>query len=189
MHLSLKPFIAFLCVLAAGLSIGLAKPSKRPVVAAVVGIPLMLGAGAALRGYATDRVQRVRVAASKSRGAEATLAIPDVENFLRRVPELCSAFRRMAQSTAGFEPRTLRQLERFALKHGESVELDGPEFLEWVAAYGEAVRVARAGRWSVARVIGRGEPVVVSGRLPYFRYRVLLEAYQLLDAASEFRAQ
>lgn len=185
MRFSLKPLIAALCLFAAGLVLAFAPPSKRGVVGLVVGVPAAIGAVAALRGYTADRSRQKRVTASGTDRPLRSL-VADVDEFIRRAPELAAGFRARAASVLGAEADSLEALERFARRQAASIDLGSAEFLPWVAAYGEAVRASNRGRWSKAILFRRGEPIVVSGRFPYLRRAVLLEAYQVLEAAGDF---
>lgn len=119
------------------------------VVGLVVALPFVVGAVMALRGYAVDRAQAKRLAGSESTRALVSV-VPDVDAFIREAPALAARFRSRAALVFGSEPVSLSALEGFALKHAESIDLSGPDFLPWVAAYGEAIRSSTRGRWSKA---------------------------------------
>jgi hypothetical protein len=181
--------IGVLCLTVAALTAGMAAPSKRLVATIVVALPFAAGALVAFRRH-QEYLQLLRLqATARSREQPLSAAIPDPLRFIAAAPVLAAEFRAWA-ATCGRAPlSTATDLENFAVRHGDAIPPDSNLFLQWVAAYGEAIRSATDGRWAIGRVVACGEPVVVSGRFPFLRHRVLLAATQVLDDAADLQLQ
>ena len=179
--------IGVLCLTVAALTMGLAAPSKRLVVAILITLPFCFAAFVAFRKHGEHLRLLDFQASAPSQAQPLSSAIPDPATFIADAPHLASEFRRWA-STLGPTPlSTPSELEHFAVRHADAIPTEGSLFLNWVAAYGEAVRTATHGRWAVGRFAARGEPIVVSGRFPFLRHRIVLAAIQVLDAAEDLR--
>jgi len=158
----------------------LAAPSKRLPAILVVSVPF---AGLAAVSLVSSRKAYLHDKAFASRRSEQSISslIPDPHAFIREAPQLAAKFRSWAGDRVPGEMTSQVELEKVAVTLGEAISSQGDMFLPWVAAVGEARRQQLDGRWSVSRLVGRGEPVVVSGRFPYLRVRPLPEAIELLD--------
>ena len=164
----------------------LSAPSKRIVSLLVVGAPFAAFGIAALvasrREFLHDRMfASVR---SKRPGAA---PVPNPEAFIREVPVLARQFREWAGDRVPGRLVTQVDLEEAAIAVGETTAIDSEMFLPWVATVGEAYRLRTNGRWSVGTILFRGEPVVVSGRFPFFSVRPLTEAIELLEVSSSLQ--
>lgn len=175
--------IAALCFAVAFMVAILAAPSKRLPAILVVSIPFA-GLGAA--ALVSSRKAYLHEKVFAPRRSERTLAslIPDPHAFIREAPRLAASFRAWAGDRVSGGLTSQVELERAAVSLGEAISLQSEMFLPWVAAVGEARRQQVRGRWSVSRLANPGEPVVVSGRLPYLRVRPLPEAIELLDVGA-----
>lgn len=178
-----KLSIATLCFVVALLVPLLAAPSKRVPSLLVVTAPFAVLGIAALVAARRGILHERAFAARRSDQSTASL-IPDVHAFIREAPALASKFQSWARDRVPGDFSSRRDLEGVATSLGNSIDFQSDMFLPWVAAVGEVRRHQVGGRWSVARWIGRGEPVVVSGRFPYVRIRPLQEAVELLDVGS-----
>lgn len=164
----------------------LAAPSKRLPAILVVAVPFA-GLGAA--ALVSSRKEFLHNRAFATRRSEQTLSslVPDPQAFIRDAPELAKRFRSWAGDRIPGKLTSQVELERAAAGLADSISRQSEMFLPWVAAVGEARRHQVHGRWSIARVVARGEPVVVSGKFPYLRVRPLPEAIELLDTGATLK--
>ena len=181
--------IGVLCLTVAALTLAMAAASKRLAVAIVIVLPCLFASFVSYRRHREHLRLLDFQAAAPTQTQPLSSTIPDPATFIETAPALAAQFHTWASALYSAPLSTPSQLENFASRHGDAMPSDGSLFLHWVAAYGEALRASTNGRWALGRFATRGEPVVVSGRFPFLRHRVLLAALQLLDAAADFRAQ
>ena len=178
-----KLFIATLCF-AVGLLVSiLAAPAKRVPAILIVGVPFAALGAAALVSSRKALLHERAFASSRSERSVASL-VPDPHAFIRDAPELAAKFRAWAGDRVSGGLASQAELEKAAVSLAEGISSENEMFLPWVAAVGESHRHRVQGRWSVSRLVSRGEPVVISGRFPYLRLRPLPEAIELLDVGS-----
>ena len=181
--------IAALCLSVAAVVMGLAAPSKRLIVAIVVVLPFVFAAFVALRKHG-EHVRFLDLhATAPGQSQPLSTAIPDPATFIANAAGLANDFRTWAATLDPTPVNSLSELEDFAARHANAVAGESSLFLNWVAAYGEAVRSSTNGRWAIGRLAAHGEPIIVSGRFPFLRHRVLLAAIQVLDAAEDLKWQ
>ena len=171
--------IAVLCLLVAGLSLTMAAPAKRLAVALVVSAPFALAAAYSLRKYLELR----RVLALQAARPQPAARV-DAKAFIGRLPQLVAGFTEWASALERQALVTPDHLEEFAVRHGDQIDVGSERFMQWAAAYGEAIRQQNGGRWMVGR---DGEPMVVSSRFPFLRYRILVEAAATLETAEDLK--
>ncbi len=161
----------------------LAAPSKRVLAVFLVGLPFIALGFAALVSSRRAFLHEQAYASLRSEQPVSGL-VPNPEAFVREAPMLAARFNDWAGDRAPRGAVSVADLEQTAKLLGDSIALESELFLPWVAAVGEAHRIQCNGSWSIAKLIGRGEPVVVSGRFPYKRMRPLPIAIELLDVSS-----
>jgi len=165
----------------------LAAPSKRLIVAIVVVLPFVFAAFVALRKH-REHIHLLDLrATAPGQSPPLSTAIPDPTTFIANAAGLANDFRTWAATLDPTPLHSPSELEDFAARHADAIPSDGSLFLNWVAAYGEAVRFSTNGRWAIGRLAAPGEPIIVSGRFPFLRHRVLLAAIQVLDAAEDLK--
>jgi hypothetical protein len=181
--------IGALCLTVATLTVTMAAPSRRAVATVVVGLPLVLAALFAYRKHRELLKLLAFQAAASTREEPLAAALPDPHSFITMAPHLAAEFQHWARTHSNTPLATAEDFENFAVRHGGAIPVDGPLFLQWVAAYGESIRSTTNGRWVVGRLLARGEPLVASGRFPFLRHRVLLAATQVLETAEDLKWQ
>jgi len=189
MRITASLVIGLLCLAVAGLTLSMAAPSKRLIAIILVVTPFLLAAGFAFRKHRQHlRLLALRSAAPRTEQPLSAL-ISDPASFIARTPQLAAAFRSWAAERDSGPLDTLAQLENFAAVHGGAIPREGSLFEGWVAAYGESLRAVTDGHWSIGRVLAPHEPIVIAGRFPFLRHRILLPAIQVLDAAEDLEWQ